>query len=547
MKKEYESSSGADKVEAIARGEQEKRGEAEDRREEEKRREAEDRREEAGQELTRLEEEKRREAEAAAARVAAAQERRAAKEEKQAAKEEKQAAKEEKRAAKEERAKGRRQPGFGGWLAAVVSLSVAVLALGAIVTVGYFDLDAARTGMEGGYREAVYEFSEHVESLDADLAKARLASGNYEMQKLLSDILVESELAEKCIEYFPVEERDAEQLTAFFNRTGSCARTFLYKLAAGGSLDEGEEEAIEYMYRTVRQLCEATPALVRSAEEGALEELVSPQGDFAAAFGELSAPTAEAPRRIQQGPFLQAGGQQAGALLQDAPALSQREATARAEAYFRDHGVRQLRMTGKTEGRTPAYTFEFTDKAGREYSAQLTERGGYLQLLESYKACSAHNYDAENCIDIASVFLERCGYASVRPVWASEAGTDCCVTFVYEQAGVLCYPDRILVKVCEDAGIVTGVDARAYLANHAARELPEARLPQSRVEENAAARLADSSVRPAIIRTDGREVLCYEVTGEYGGRRYFAYIDADSGQTLELRVVVGTDRGEVIR
>ena len=533
MKKEYESSSGADKVEAIARGEKEKRGEAEDRREE------------AGQGMTRLEEDKRREAAAAAARVAAAQERRAAKEEKLAAKEEKQAAKEEKRAAKEERR--RRQPGFGGWLAAVVSLSVAVLALGAIVTVGYFDLDAARTGMEGGYREAVYEFSEHVESLDADLAKARLASGNYEMQKLLSDILVESELAEKCIEYFPVEERDAEQLTAFFNRTGSCARTFLYKLAAGGSLDEGEEEAIEYMYRTVRQLCEATPALVRSAEEGALEELVSPQGDFAAAFGELSAPTAEAPKRIQQGPFLQAGGLQEGAFLKDAPALSQREATARAEAYFRDHGVRQLRMTGKTEGRTPAYTFEFTDKAGREYSAQLSERGGYLLLLESYKACSAHNYDAENCIDIASAFLERCGYASVRPVWASEAGTDCCVTFVYEQEGVLCYPDRILVKVCEDAGIVTGVDARAYLANHAARELPEARLPQSRVEENAAARLADSSVRPALIRTDGREVLCYEVTGEYGGRRYFAYIDADSGQTLELRVVVGTDRGEVIR
>ena len=52
MKKEYESSSGADKVEAIARGEREKRGEAEDRREE------------AGQGMTRLEEDKRREAEA---------------------------------------------------------------------------------------------------------------------------------------------------------------------------------------------------------------------------------------------------------------------------------------------------------------------------------------------------------------------------------------------------------------------------------------------------------------------------------------------------
>ena len=42
-----------------------------------------------------------------------------------------------------------RAPGFGGWLAAVISLGVAVLALGAIVTVGYFDLTEAKYFQRG--------------------------------------------------------------------------------------------------------------------------------------------------------------------------------------------------------------------------------------------------------------------------------------------------------------------------------------------------------------------------------------------------------------
>ena len=97
-----------------------------------------------------------------------------------------------------ERAEGKesknRTPGFGGWLAAVVSLSVAVLALGAIVTVGYFDLADSKTSLTESYRVAVYEFSENVESMSTGLSKARIADGA-EMQRLLADVLVHSELA----------------------------------------------------------------------------------------------------------------------------------------------------------------------------------------------------------------------------------------------------------------------------------------------------------------------------------------------------------------
>ena len=144
---------------------------------------------------------------------------------------------------REERAQ--KTPGFGGWLAAVVSLSVAVLALGAIVTVGYFDLVNTKSVALHGYQANVYELSEQVEMLDADLAKVRIAQGNYETQKLLADMLVRSRLAERCVENLPVDSYAAAKLTAFFNRAGDYASALLHKVAAGGTLNAQEEEVIE--------------------------------------------------------------------------------------------------------------------------------------------------------------------------------------------------------------------------------------------------------------------------------------------------------------
>ena len=177
-----------------------------------------------------------------------------------------------------------------------------------------------------------------------------------------------------------------------------------------------------------------------------------------------------------------------------------------------------------------------------EYSAQITLQGE-LKMLESYKECHADNFDARQCKQIAQKFLQKTGYGGLAPVWASMAGSECTVTFVNEQQGVLVYPERILVKVCNERGIVTGMDANLYLKNRGEREIGEGKISMERIEQAAAQRMRVHGVRRAIIPVDGREVLTYEIRGTYGGRMYFAYIDANTGETAEIRVVTRTDRG----
>lgn len=458
------------------------------------------------------------------------------------------AARAERKAEQREQRGDKRAPGFGGWLTAVVSLSVAVLALGAVVTVGYFDLMNTRTELSGGYQSSVYEFSELVENLDANLAKVRIADGNYEMQKLLTDVLVQSELAEKCIEAFPVAGQETENLTAFFNRTGDYSKSLLHKLAHGGSLTAEEKEVIEYMYSTTEKIRAAMPELIESARLGSIEELFSEESDFLKNFGTLREPTVEVPKSIEDGPFSQGAKKRESKMLASEKALSEAQATERAKELFEGYKPANMRLAGKTESKSFAmYNFEFEDGKGKNYFAQITERGGHLALLDSFEACRNHNYDADACIRIAEKFLKKCGYDGLKPVWSSEAGTECTINFAYEQSGTIVYPDMIKVKVCEEKGAVTGLEAHSYLANHTERNIGSATVSASRVKANAEARMDEvQGVRKALIEVDGNEILTYEIAGEFGGRTYYAYIDAKTGDTAEIFVVTGTDRGKAI-
>lgn len=449
---------------------------------------------------------------------------------------------------RESRENHKRAPGFGGWLAAVVSLSVAVLALGAIVTVGYFDLNNTKSAVMAGYRSSVYEFSELVENMDANLAKARVAEGSYETQKLLTDVLVQSELAEKCLESFPVEGRNTENLIAFVNRVGDYSKLLLHKLAKGGDLTEREEEVIEYMYQTTEKIRTAMPSLIESANKGSLEDMLAIDGDFSSKFGDMSNTTVEVPKSIEDGPFSQGASKKESKLLAAEEKIGEKEAAARAGKIFKSYKPSQLRVTGKTESKGFAcYNVEFKDEKGREYYAQLTERGGKLALFDGYETCKSHNYDVRSCIRIAEKFLDGCGYTGLKPVWASEAGTECSVNFAYEEGGAVVYPDMIKVKVCEEKGVVTGLEAHSYLVNHTDREIGSASVSMETVERGAARRMEKlHGVRKAVVEVDGEEVLAYEIVGEHGGRTYYCYVDANTGETVDIFVVVGTDRGNAI-
>lgn len=443
-----------------------------------------------------------------------------------------------------ERAEGKesknRTPGFGGWLAAVVSLSVAVLALGAIVTVGYFDLADSKSSLTESYRVAVYEFSENVESMSTGLSKARIADGA-EMQRLLTGVLVHSELAERCLGQLPCDGQDAAALTQFFNRCSAYSRSLLAKLAAGGELTSQEERAVAYMYETCERIRGNTPALIESAQMSFVDELFAANGSFGKGMEKLGECVGELPADVA--PLF---GAQAPAAAADGRDIGEKEAFAAAEKYFSEYKPENMRIAGRTEGAMPCYVAEFS-RGGVQCCAHVRAADGALAYFESDAPGKAENYTREDCSRIARRFLEQCGYEGLKCAFVSECGAEVCAEFAAEQGGVMLYADRILVKVCKEKGEVTGLEAMPYLKNHKEREIGAARLSAETVERNAAARMDEVFfVRPALLPQSGGELLCWEVRGTYGGAKYIAFVDASTGAEAEVYVVVGTGRGEKI-
>ncbi len=440
----------------------------------------------------------------------------------------------------------KRAPGFGGWLAAVISLGVAVLAIGAIVTVGYFDLTEAKAGLYNGYQSSLYELSELVENMDTNLSKARVATGNYEMQKILTDVLVESELAESCLESFPVEAHRTENLTAFINRVGDYSRKLLNQLAMGGEITAEEEAVIQYMYETTDKIKYELAEIIAGGKEKSIDDVLK-EGGIADRMDNLENNIIETPKMIYDGPFADSGESTECKALKDFPEMSEQEILEKAKEIFADYGVKEIRAAGKSERKgLVSYGVEVHTETGERYFAQFTAQGGKLLLLDSYKECKDRNFNADACIGIAEKFLTGLGYEGLAPVWVSEAGVQCDINFAYMQNGVVCYNDLVKVKVCEERGAVTGLEARSYLMNHTERELPAPAIAQSKIERAAASRMELVGVRLALIPVEGQETLAYEINGTHAGSEYYAYLDAKSGRMVELFTVVDSSAGRAL-
>ena len=209
--------------------------------------------------------------------------------------------------------------------------------------------------------------------------------------------------------------------------------------------------------------------------------------------------------------------------------------------WFADYGIEKSDCTGEAAAEMlTAYNVRMTTKDGDEYFAQVSKQGGRLVMFDSYKACTEHNFSVENCKDIAENFLSAAGYENMVCVWESEDGTTCNLNYVFEEGGAAVYPDMVKIKVCEERGMVTGIEALPYVLNHTQRSIPSPALTKAQAEAKLGDMLEVESSRLAIIPKEGGEVLAYEFCGTYGGRTYYVYLDADTGREVNVFTVVGS-------
>lgn len=473
----------------------------------------------------------------AAKREAAAAERQAKREHRLKVRAQKQAERKEKR----------HSPGFGGWLAAVISLGATSLVLATIVTYGWMNMSAMQTNMAGMQTQSLYELNSIVDNLDSNLAKARVSTSSTDRARVLTDIAIESEMAEVVLERLPLEITLTEEMASFLNKMGDSAQSMLYTVAAGGELEEWQISSLEYMYRNNLKLKRALNEIVASAGSGDIIALMRGKGNvLEGSFNDIQNNVIEEPKGIFDGPFSQNSEDTNPSVFEGMAEVSQAEAESIAREIFADYKVTDARCTGEaTRGNLAFYNITLMTDDG-EMLAQLSKKGGKMVMFDSYKECTQHNFSVERCRDIAADFLKALGFENLEPVWVSENGTTCNINFCPVQNGVVLYPDMVKVKVCEERGIVTGAEAMSYVMNHSQRDIAGATITKAEAQSVIDGRIEVTSSRLALIPVDGQEVLCYEFAGKFDGSDYFVYVDAATGNEVQVLTVVGTAQGRAV-
>lgn len=451
----------------------------------------------------------------------------------------------EKRAEKNEK---RHAPGFGGWLAAVISLGVVTLALGSMLTYGWINMDGMTADMATIHTESMYELNSIVDNLDTNLAKARVANTRNEQVKLLSNVAIESEMAETLLERLPVDTQFTQNVTSFVNKMGDSAQSMLYSVASGKKLTDSQIATIEHMYKTNLQLKQSINELTANCTGKEMLKAMRGKKDnlMLVSFGEMENNVVETPKEIHDGPFAENIKKVSAKNLAGLEEITCAQAEKLAAKYFESYNISDVKCTGEVTAESlTCYNVTMQTKDG-EMSAQLSKQGGKVVEFNSYKDCNDKNFSVERCVDIAQDFLKALGVKNMKAVWTSENGTTCNLNFAYEQNSVVIYPDMVKVKVCEERGIVTGMEGLAYVLNHTQRELGSAKISKSEAKAVLNGGFETEGSRLCLIPVDGGEVLCYEFYGTYGGNDYYIYVDAATGNEVEVFTVIGTAQGKAL-
>lgn len=457
----------------------------------------------------------------------------------------KSAEKKHKREQKTERRK--HAPGFGGWLAAVISLGAACLVLATIVTAGAFNMNTMVNESVSGYRSTLFEMVSVSEEMDNNLSKLRVSSGNEEQRKLLTDILVESMLMESAIERIPVDSVTGTDISAFVNKTGTYCRTILNKLAAGKTLTETERNTLDYLYTVNSELYRELNELATHMTEKEFRAFLDgKEGNVSQKFGEMGQGTLSRPEETVDAPF-SGEGNVGNNQLEGEEEISQSRAEELVKQYLQGYHIAAVMFTGETAGKdAQCYNFSLTDENGIEIYAQITKKGGKLAFFDTYETCTEKNFDLETCDGLARDFLSSLGIDDVEAVWLSDTGMVADIAYVGVQNGVRIYPDMIKVRVCESKGRVVGINAMEYLLNHRERTIGDS-MSREEAQNKLSAGLEPYGAHLAVIPLNGEEVLAHEFACTYGEDEYIVYLDANTGEEIQVYRVRNSANGSYLR
>lgn len=431
------------------------------------------------------------------------------------------------------------------WLALALVLALAVSIWWGVSQLRLHRNFAVR--LENNYQRAFHELVWHIQTVENELAKLSVAgTAEQEMEKLAT-VWRQLYAAQEKVGYLPLGLVPLESTEAYLASVGDQVFALVRR---GTGLSSADRAQVDNMQQGAAKLASELAALqqtvlTRNLHWTEVESALSKAGgqeqvrdnSVINGFNLVN-------KQVQEYPEVQFD-QRIG-IVAPTPRLTgakvtEQEAAAHALWFFAPGNESAYKIVSAelTGGTIPTYSFVVTAQqdATKRINIAVTETlGRVLWMLDSRQPGDSSTLPAMALEEQAATFLRRRGFKNMRLVGHHEYQGAMLFAYVFEQDGVLIYPDLLRVRVARDDGSVIGFEGNGYTAWHKERQLPSPEISMQKALEALAKGLElIGPAQPAVIfNARAEETLVYEFPVKRGSDTFLVYVDAQTGNELQI-------------
>lgn len=406
--------------------------------------------------------------------------------------------------------------------------------------------ERAEAALDEIYRSAMYETSEEMQALSLSLEKVLVSADPGQGTQLLSQISRTAEDVRRNLTFLPLSHEAMAPTLTFANQLSDYAYALLPGLTRDGALPDDD-------VRQLRQhlaLCTQLFTQLLLARQGMESSPSAWTGSFRAAAEPASRPLESLadkdhgmnyPALIYDGAFSDARHLGRARGLPE-ETVTEADALEAARAFVGAERVVDVRSAPSTTGVVPAWGVTVVTP-DVQLNLDITVQGGKVLWMMPESASFPTVQSTAACRDAAAAFLRARGFGDMEATHQQAYDGLCVINFAAVQEGVLLYPDLVKVQVRMDTAEVVGLEANNYWMNHVERTLAAPAL----TPEEARARLSDAvephASRLCVIPWHDTERLCYEFSVTHGDGQYLIYLDAATGEEVQILKLIPLEQG----
>ncbi|MBE5761616.1 MAG: hypothetical protein E7334_06430 [Clostridiales bacterium] len=385
------------------------------------------------------------------------------------------------------------------------------------------------------YDRSFYELIDSMDNIEVKLEKLLVADNSSAGGELIADIWRQSYSVSENLSVMPSNTQNSQEVMAFVNKLGEYCRSLSIK----DSLNDKDRETIGELISACRMLNDDIEA-VRLAGD---EIFVSKDNSDTAFLDNIGTNGIDYPTLIYDGPFSDAARGEAKGL----PTEEVDVETAQLSA-LKLIGTNAVNITSldNIEGEIPCYCLRIETENGNAFTAAVTKKGGKVLWLLSDELPENTNLQLSDAVESAAQVLSGNGFSNMHMTHWQVSKASVLMTFVALDDDVILYPDMVKLIISLEDGSVLGMDAGNYYRNHTQREHFDQIITSEEAEESVSRDAQIKSSQLCLIPYNDREIFCHELTLVYDDSVYYKYIDAQTGDVVEVLKLVNTEFGNMV-